>query len=113
MTTSSQPVLSLAGKLDWPTSGLDLADIDGDGLADVIIGAESTGCSGQALVYLSGAGFQQTVISGPVAPSGGQAVGYGSSVSWVPGTHIFLVGDKYATIGGVSNAGQVYVYKKN
>jgi hypothetical protein len=86
--------------------------VDRDDPADVLMGSESPGCSGSAYLYLSGAsGFTSQVFVGP-APSG-SSVGYGSAASLVPGTKIVLVGDKWATAGGVSNAGQVYVYKVN
>ena len=100
-----KPVLQPA-EVDWPQSALDVGDVDGDGLADVMMGSESTGCSGSAYLFLSKKGFTSpTVFVGP--PPSGSSVGYGSAASLVPGTRIVLVGDKWA---GATGAGQVYVY---
>jgi hypothetical protein len=38
---------------------------------------------------------------------------YGYGVSFVPGYPIMLVGEHYRDVGTTSEAGQVYVYKKN
>jgi hypothetical protein len=53
-------------EVDWPQSALDIGDIHGDGLADVMMGSESTGCSGSAYLYLNSAsGFTSQVFVGP------------------------------------------------
>jgi hypothetical protein len=95
-------------ELNWSQSAIDFADINGDGFDDMIIGAQSTGCSGSAFLYMSGAAtptsYQSFLIPGPNPNS----AGFGHAASTVPGTHIVLVGDMSGTSGG-----QVYVYIVN
>ena len=107
VTSGENPASILQpAEVDWPQSALDFGDVDGDGLADVMMGSESTGCSGSAYLFLSKKGFTSpTVFVGP--PPSSSSVGYGSAASLVPGTNIVLVGDKWA---GATGAGQVYVY---
>jgi hypothetical protein len=98
---------------------LDAGDINGDGLADLLIGAPNTQPSnacpsntGTAYVFLTSPATpdQPTRYAfGPPTPGGA----YGWSVGAAAGTRLFLVGENGRAINGVANAGQVYVYKVN
>jgi hypothetical protein len=112
-TSTASSVLQPA-ELDFPEAGLDVGDVNGDGIADVLIGSRGTGCNGSAYLYKSSlSGYQAQIFTGPPKSTPSSPVGYGWSASLVPGTGIILVGERYATVNGVSNAGQVYVYKLN
>src|SRR5712692_6619019 len=97
---------------------LDASDINGDGLAEILIGApnaepsQACGGTGAAYVFLTNPATpdQPTryVLEAPT-PGGG----YGWSVAAAAGTRLFLVGETARSINGVGNAGQVYVYKVN
>jgi len=71
----------------------------------------------QHTLYLSNPSnpSQPTLIVFQPAIADGELFGYGVAV--VPFSSgnppLLLVGANYATVGGVSAAGQVYVYKKN
>jgi len=95
--------------LTFHLASLELGDINGDGIADILMGSPNIGCTGTAYLYRSSAsGYQSQVFVGP--PPSGNTVFYGSSASLVEGTKIILVGDMATTINGVANAGQIYVY---
>lgn len=108
-----QPRSNLSGS--WSETQPAVGDINGDGLADVLIGSPSATsppiCGGVAYLWLS-AGTPlatQILLSSPVANAGlyGWATGFG------PGTRLFFVTDHEMNIGTSSLAGQVYVYKLN
>jgi Cohesin domain/FG-GAP repeat len=105
----------------WGT-GFDVGDINGDGLADVIVGAPNTSPStacpanvGSAYIYLSNASNPaqpvRYLIEAPTLDVDFAAYGYG--IAAAPGFRIFLIGESGRNINGVTNAGQVYVYKVN
>jgi len=111
----------------WGT-GFDAADIDGDALGgvEILVGApnanNSTSCGtnvGAAEVYFSNPlnPSQPTlyVFQPPVLDSNTGLYGWGvGAVPATPGNPpLLLVGETAQTLGGVANAGQVYVYKKN
>jgi hypothetical protein len=52
--------------------------------------------------------FQPPSLSGTK-----QSVEYGYSVSFVPGYPLILIGEHYRNVGTTTQAGQVYVYKRN
>jgi hypothetical protein len=114
---SSSLILQAQSKLSagWSTTQPAIGDINGDGLADVLIGAPNASsqpiCGGAAYLWLSSGTPLATeiVLSTPVANAGlyGWATGFG------PGTRLFFVSDHYFNIGSTSQAGQVYVYKLN
>ena len=57
---------------------------------------------------------QPNFVFEPPSLSGGKpGVEYGYSVSFVPGYPLILVGEHYRNVGTTTQAGQVYVYKKN
>jgi hypothetical protein len=112
---SSSSIVQPQSKLSsgWSTTQPAVGDINGDGFADVLIGAPNATsqpiCGGAAYLWLSSGTPLATeiVLSTPVANAGlyGWATGFG------PGTRLFFVTDHYMNIGTTSEAGQVYVYK--
>ena len=116
-----QPVSSLT--TGWATNEPDVSDVNGDGLADVIIGAPNASsgpvCGGLAYLWLSSSGnplASRLVLSTPAFDAGtgpstfqvfGWAAGFG------PGTRLIFVTDKGKNVGTTANAGQVYIYKVN
>jgi hypothetical protein len=114
------PVSGLNG--GWSTTEPAIGDVNGDGLADVLIGApnaESTPiCGGVAYLYLSnGLGSplaNRLMLTSPVLESGGsafQAFGWATAMGG-PGSRLFFVSDNGLDLGG-SPAGQVYIFKVN
>jgi hypothetical protein len=115
------PYPGLAG--GWATH-FDTGDMTGNGRVEVLVGAPNaanSGCNsgnvGAAHLYLSNpsnpaqptlAVFQPPIADGEL---------FGFSVGVVPFSSgnppLLLVGANGAALGGVSGAGQVYVYKKN
>ena len=120
-----------------PTPGLDggwgthfdLIDVDGDGRADVLVGApnvSSGSCqnAGTAYLYFASqmvAGGTQTSPSGmfELTPAQIQSsyMGFGYGVAGVPSQgfgmpSIIAISENGANLNGVTNAGQVYIFKK-
>lgn len=103
--------------------GFDAADIDGDGVPDVVAGAPnatygSSCTSAEGVVYVyrtGGAAFPgyTDLFEMPVINDGGD---FGHSVAAAPytGTYgpIILVGANLANVGTQSSAGQIYIYRK-
>ena len=125
--TFTFPAYSGLSTTGWAT-GFDAADIDGDALGgvDTLVGVpnanNSTSCKvnvGAAELYFSNPSnpSQPTlyVFQPPVLDSNTSLFGWG--VGTVPATAgnppLLLVGETGHTLGGVGNAGQAYVYKKN
>ena len=116
------PYPGLAG--GWATH-FDTGDMTGDGRAEVLVGAPNatnSGCAysiGAAHLYLSNPSNPSqptlTVFQPPTVQS--HYNGFGYSVGVVPfsfgNAELLLVGENGFDLGGVTNAGQVYVYKKN
>ena len=121
VSAGQQPAFTVApiAGLDagW-LNDLDAADVNGDGLAEILIGAPNA----QPSQACGGTGASYIFLTNPATPDqptrylleaptpGG---GYGWSVATVAGTRFFLVGETGRAINGVGNAGQVYVYKVN
>jgi VCBS repeat protein len=107
----------------WSTTEPDIADVNGDGLADILIGApnaeSSPVCGGVAYLYLSnGLGAplaNRLTLSSPVLePQGSssfQAFGWATGFAG-SGTRLFFVSDNGLDLGGAP-AGQVYIFKVN
>lgn len=95
---------------------INVGDINGDGLADVLVGAPNAGgCTGAAYVYLSGpAGpISERFILQPGPPFETDPLLFGWAVAAVPGTRLFLVGEPRRKLGDVGLAGQVYVFRRD
>ena len=100
----------------WSTTAPSAGDINGDGLADVIIGAPNatTGsqCNSPGAAYV----FISTPSGAPVrhmlwAPMADpDFAGFGWSVAVSDGSRILLVTEHQRNLGVVS-AGQVYIFK--
>ncbi len=114
-----QPEFSL---FPLEVNDMDTGDINGDGMADLFIGAPNTSPSnacptsvGTAYIYLTNAATpNQPTIYALEPPTPDVDFGaYGWSPGAANGTRIFLVGEIGRNINGVANAGQVYVYKVN
>jgi hypothetical protein len=94
-----------------------VSDVNGDALADVIIGTPNAPCGGNAYLYFSDPPggplplANRFKLSSPSAGTDPQTFGW--AVELAPGTRLFLVTDQGRTVNGVDDAGQVYVYKVN
>ena len=109
----------------WGTNS-GVADMNGDGLSDVVVGApnastpSSCGTSvGAAQLYLSsGSGaWTQYIFQPPTVQTDFMGFGFGvAAVPAVPAvtgfTPLLVVGENGRDLGGVTGAGQVYVYKQ-
>jgi hypothetical protein len=104
----------------WTTTAIKAVDLNGDGRDDLFIGAPNassgSGCgsAGAAYVFLSdpanpGAPPTSYMLQAP-APDTDFAA-YGWSIAAVPGSRLVLVGEQGRNLGGVTGAGQVYVYR--
>jgi hypothetical protein len=115
------PVLTLG----WAT-GADFGDMTGDGRFDVLVGApnatNSSSCNssvGAAHLFLSNplnpSQPALTILQPPTVDASFGGFGFGTGV--VPSSpgnpSLFLVGENGRDLGGVTAAGQVYVYRKN
>lgn len=124
-----QPAYTLVPNYNLDASygnGFDAADIDGDGKADVLVGApNATYSSSCGSTLTEGVGYVYRTASGvfpnysdlfemPVVNEGG---GLGHSMAAAPynsviGQSIILIGANLAAVGTQSGAGQVYIYRK-
>lgn len=115
------PYPGLAG--GWATH-IDTGDMTGDGRVEVLVGAPNaanSGCNntsvGAAHLYLSNPSNPAQPTLGIFQPPIADGEGFGFGVGLAPfspgNPGLLLVGANGATVGGVSAAGQVYVYKKN
>lgn len=121
VTSASKPVPALVMRpvtgLDagWATSNPSVDDLDGDGRADVIVGAPNATvgrCTSPGVAYV----FRQTAdgvvrhtLWAPTADPDFAAFGW--SVASAAGSAVILVAEHGRDVGGVRNAGQVYVYR--
>jgi hypothetical protein len=115
-----RPISGLS--LGWSTDEPDMNDVNGDGLADVLIGAPNAAsgsiCGGAAYLYLSGGvGFPlatRLMLNTPVVETSSSPFQvFGWATAFAPGTRLFFVSDHGLDLGSTTNAGQVYVYKMN
>ena len=106
----------------WSTTEPSIADANGDGQADVLIGAPNaesgTVCGGAAYLFLSNAGTPvasrvrlSTPIMDPSGPLSFQGFGWATAFAG-SGSRLFFVSDNGVNIGP-DGAGQVYIYKVN
>ena len=108
----------------WGTAwrGTPVADLDQDGLADLIVpasGADVTpACTFRGAVYAFFAqadaqgrlaGWQRATLYQPTDDAGSGS--FGNALAWVPGASLLIVGNPGFTVGGLDNAGQIYVYR--
>jgi hypothetical protein len=118
--SSNTTIQSISGlATGWATTEAEIADVNGDLLGDVLIGAPNAAsgsiCGGVAYLYLSSSGSPvstRLMISTPVLDVTSPQV-FGWAVSFVPGTRLFLVSDHGLVLGDRDGAGQVYVFKVN
>lgn len=106
----------------WASPNMDVGDMTLAGGA-VLIGAPNannpqtgsacTGYIGAAHLFTSPFGATETpnYVFEPPAISGGMDYAYGVAV--VPGYPFIVIGAKLSNVGTTTNAGQVYVYRKN
>ena len=104
----------------WTTTEIKAIDLNGDGSDDVLIGApnatQNSSCNSPGAAYLflsdpNNPGAQPTryMLQAPVPDADFAA--YGWSMGAVPGSRLVLVGEHGRNLGGVTDAGQVYVYR--
>jgi hypothetical protein len=97
----------------WAYPNIDVGGMQTSGAA--LIGAPNAGsCTGAAQLFISPFSSTQTpnyVFEPPTVPQNGSNYAYGVAV--VPGYPFILIGDKLRDVGTTTQAGQVYVYKKN
>ena len=113
---SLQPVSGLG--TGWSTTEPDIADVNGDLLGDVLIGAPNAAngsiCGGVAYLYLSSFGSPlstRLTLTTPVLDTSVQVFGW--ATAFAPGTRLFFVTDHGLGVGSKAGAGQVYVFKVN
>jgi hypothetical protein len=113
-----------AGDGSWSDDDLQAVDLNGDGLRDVLISAESgrlaQSCNqiGLAYIFLSvrnpstgaPAGWQRFTLHAPSFYHDWARFG---SIGAAHGYRLLLVGDYNRLVGGVASAGQVFVYRVN
>jgi hypothetical protein len=116
--------LDEAGDGSWAAETPQGGDINGDGIGDLVISAESArfeqGCEqiGVAYVYLS-----QQESSGAPATMRGHVVHaptlyndwarFGSGIGLAHGYRLLLLADYHRPVGSTASAGQVFVYRVN
>ena len=108
----------------WGTAwrGTPVADLDQNGLADLIVPASSAdvtpACTFRGDVYVFFAqadaqghlaGWQRATLYQPTDDAGSGS--FGNALAWVPGASLLIVGNPGFTVGGLDNAGQIYVYR--
>jgi hypothetical protein len=99
-----------------------VADVSGDGLADVAVGAPNTpdnatcNSMGTAYVFIAQGsvttgvtGWQRHTIQAPSVDPDFAAFGW--STAAVPGSSLIFIGEHGRNVGATSFAGQVYVYR--
>jgi len=106
----------------WATTGAAVADLTGDGLSDVVVGAPNTSTAGcqnsigttyvfvaQGTAATGTTGWTRYYIQPPtVDPDFG---GFGWTAVTVPGSALIFIGDNGRNVGSVTGAGQVFVFK--
>jgi hypothetical protein len=121
MTSATKPDGSLTMRpapgvdAGWSTSNPAVADIDGDSRADVIVGAPNATvgrCTSPGATYVfrqtAGGVIRHTLWAPTVDPD---FAAFGWSVGSVAGSPVILITEHGRDVGGVRNAGQVYVYR--
>jgi hypothetical protein len=115
---SGGPGLSNAGN----GQGIQLADLTGDGIVDLVVGAFQDGAAAMGAIYvwkggptLVGAAVLQAKLSVPGAIGGdelGLITGQGILLGDVTGDGMIdvVAGAEFADVGGVFNSGAVYVW---
>lgn len=103
------------------STGLDVADLNGDGFADVAIGAPnagSGGCASVGAVHLFlGTGQPANpwrpvlVLQAPTVDPDFAAFGWTTTPIRMGTTPYLLVGEQGRDLGGVTGAGQIYIYR--
>lgn len=106
----------------WATRGAAVADVNGDGLDDVVVGAPNTPdnatCNSMGTTYVFLAqgsmatgttGWQRYSMQAPSVDT--DFGGYGWSTAAESGSPLVLIGEHGRNVGSVQMAGQVYIYR--
>jgi hypothetical protein len=103
----------------WSTTGVTIADLNGDGRPDLVVGAPnaepSSACPnmGAAYVFLGEAtgGWRGLRLDPTTYDGDFNAYGWSVAFGTVDGRRLLLVGEQGADVNGVNLSGQVYVYR--
>jgi hypothetical protein len=103
----------------WSTTGVTIADLNGDGRPDLVVGAPnaepSSACPnmGAAYVFLGEAtgGWRRLRLDPTTYDGDFNAYGWSVAFGTVDGRRLLLVGEQGADVNGVNLSGQVYVYR--
>lgn len=116
-TASSFDFLPFSGLAGGWATHFDTGDMTGSGRVGVLVGAPNSSCTGTAHLYLSNPLNPSQPTLEVFQPPTTDGILFGFGVAVAPFTAgnppLLLVGSNGWPLGGVTGAGQVFVYKKN